>query len=632
MGFSIKMPTFGLEILWPMKKLKLPPCASGNNRWALPEVRQVSIIGGSGVGKSSFMEELTRLNEERAYCISALSAPFPEREVSERPGSIDMQFAEAVRNRPYIRTDAVSELDKLAYMLFADEFEYLLSVKERKEEGEGSVRLVPTRLDRIARLWEKVFPGNRIVRTPGQLMFSTASGSDIITLERLSRSEQAVLYYAAAVLYAMPSAVIFVDAPSLFLHPSLLTNLWNSIEELRPDCTFVYNSVDVEFVSTRTSNACIWVKSYDVDSVTWDYEVLPPGNLTDELFVDLIGTRKPVLFIEGDARHSIDARLYPLVFPDCTVRPLGSCDKVIETTRTFNDLKSMHHLESKGIVDRDRRTAPEVAYLRRKSVMVPDVAEVENLFLLEGVIKAMAKRRGRDPLNVFSKVSAFVIAEFSRRYDEQALQHVRHRVKREVECRIDGRFACITAMETHLRALPSILAPRRHYDELREKFRDILRKKDYAEILKVFNHKPMLGECGVARLLGYGSKDEYVAGVIATLKEGDEEGIKIRNAIRFAFSLDLMEQQELAPKKKQEVAPKTQQEIAPKKKKKKRREEAGSTLTVTSVSKPGRGSETPQPKKKKKKRKKRKNRKPELKEPNNRKSNNKTAEKGVIKI
>ena len=62
-------------------------------------------------------------------------------------------------------------------------------------------------------------------------MFSTASGSDPISLGKLSKGEQTVLYYAAAVLYAMPGAVIFVDSPSLFIHPSLLGNLWNAIEE-----------------------------------------------------------------------------------------------------------------------------------------------------------------------------------------------------------------------------------------------------------------------------------------------------------------------------------------------------------------------------------------------------------------
>lgn len=525
------------EKLLPMISLTLPPLTGSRKTPELPDARQLSIIGGSGAGKSKFMEELIRLNDNRAYCLSALSAPFPERTESERPGSIDMLFREAVEKQPYMRTDAVSELDKLTYMLFIDEFEYLLTMKQEQLQGNHKVKIKPTRLDRLITLWERVFPGNRIVRTKGTMMFSTRAGDDLISADSLSQSEQTVLYYAAAVLYAMPNAVIFVDSPSLFLHPTVLNNLWNSIEELRPDCTFVYNSVDVEFVSSRTRNVSVWVKSYDAEIKAWDYDVLPPGDMREELFVDLIGTRKPVLFIEGDLRHSIDARLYPLVFPDCTVRPLGSCDKVIETTRTFNDLKSMHHLESRGIVDRDRRTDPEVDYLRRKSVMVPDVAEVENLFLLEDVIKAMARNRKRNPEKVAAHVRQAVIGEFKRRFDEQALQHVRHRVKRMVECKIDARFSCITAMETHLRSLINMLRPRAQYNELRAEFQEYISKKNYGGILKVFNHKPMLGECGVARMLGYKNKDEYVAGVLTVLKQGGPDADMIREGVRRCFRL-----------------------------------------------------------------------------------------------
>lgn len=521
-----------------MNKLILPRISGTREIPMLPEASQLTIIGGSGVGKTKFIEELVRLNGERAYCISALSAPFPEREESDRPGSIDMLFRERTSNQSYMRADAVSELDKLAYMLFTDEFEYLLSVKQERLIAGQPVKLNTTRLDKLVTLWERIFPGNRILRTKGTMMFSTSSGSDLISVEKLSKSEQTVLYYVAAVLYAMPGAVIFVDSPSLFLHPTVLNNLWNSIEELRPDCTFVYDSVDVEFVHSRTSNVCVWVKSYDAEMHAWDYELILPGDLKEDLFVDLIGTRKPVLFIEGDARHSIDARLYPLVFPEYTVKPLGSCDKVIESTRTFNDLKNMHHLESRGIVDRDRRTDPEVEYLRRKSVMVPDVAEVENLFLLEGVIRGMAKRRGRNPDRVFSQVARAVEDEFRRRFDEQALQHVRHRVKREVECKIDARFPCITAMETHLRGLVTMLRPRAQYNELRSQFQDLLARHDYASILKFFNHKPMLGDCGVARMLGYKTKDDYVAGVISALKEGGVDSRNIREAIKFCFRVD----------------------------------------------------------------------------------------------
>lgn len=533
-----------------MNRLTLPPLTDHREPPALPEAGQLTIIGGSGAGKTKFMEKLTALTGDRAYCLSAVSAPFPEREESERFGSIDMLYREAAGSSAYMRTDAVSELDKLIFMLFNDEFEYLLTMKQAHFDGGGTLKLKPTKLDRLATLWERVFPGNRIVRANGTMMFSTAAGDDLITAGNLSQGEQTVLYYASAVLYAMPHAVIFVDSPSLFLHPTVLNNLWNSIEELRPDCTFVYNSVDVEFVNSRTNNVCVWVKSYDAENEAWDYEIVTSGNFSEDIFVDLIGTRKPILFIEGDARHSIDARLYPLVFQDCTVKPLGSCDKVIESTRTFNDLRNMHHLESRGIVDRDRRTDPEVDYLRRKSVMVPDVAEVENIFLLEGVVRAMAVRRARDPQRVFSKVEKAVEDEFRRRFDEQALQHVRHRVKREVECRIDGRFSCITAMETHLRSLINILRPREQYNELRRQFQDILERHDYAAILKVFNHKPMLGDCGVARLLGYKSKEDYVYGVIAVLKEDSPQADAIRAAVRRCFRVD----EPLPPREKKRKA------------------------------------------------------------------------------
>lgn len=46
-----------------------------------------------------------------------------------RPGSIDALYRESVRQQPYMRTDAVSELDKLVYMIFADELESLLDMK-----------------------------------------------------------------------------------------------------------------------------------------------------------------------------------------------------------------------------------------------------------------------------------------------------------------------------------------------------------------------------------------------------------------------------------------------------------------------------------------------------------------------
>lgn len=522
-----------------MIELTLPKRIDGENPPQLPKSRQITLIGANGSGKTRFMNELIARCESRAYVLSAMSAFYPERQESRLEGSIDRLYAEAVKSSIYLKNDAVSELDKLAYMLLNDEFEQLLAAKTRRILGQQDTDNTITKLDRLITLWQQIFPGNQIMRAAGQMMFATESGDNMISSMRLSSGEKAVLYYIAAVLYAMPNAVIFIDSPTLFLHPSILNTVWNAIENLRPDCTFIYNTYDVEFVNSRTENVCIWIKGFNISLNAWDYEILRSDNPSDELFIDLIGTRKPVLFIEGDAIHSIDAKLYPLVFPDYTVRPLGSCNKVIESTRTFNDLKHMHHLDSHGIVDRDRRTDTEVDYLRNKNILVPNVAEIENMFLLEGVIKTMARRRGKDPDKVFNSVRNSVIKMFRAHYDNQALQHVRHKVKHDVETRIDARFNSISDMEQHLSSLVEKINPREAYNRTRTEFRRMLETSDYKNILRVFNHKPMLTDSNIATLLDYRSKDQYIKGVLNTLKGGGKDARQIRAAIKYCFGLSL---------------------------------------------------------------------------------------------
>ena len=181
-----------------MNSIILPPVFPDNRTRTLTDVRQITLIGGNGAGKSRFMQEMVTLCGERAFCLSALSASFPEREESTRPGSVDDLFRKAAEQHRYMRTDAVSELDKLIYMVFADELEYLLEIKDR-EFGEGKrVKLRKTKLDTIKSLWEQVFPGNRIMRNKGSLMFATQAGDDLISITSLSQGEKTVLYYICA--------------------------------------------------------------------------------------------------------------------------------------------------------------------------------------------------------------------------------------------------------------------------------------------------------------------------------------------------------------------------------------------------------------------------------------------------
>lgn len=517
--------------------ITLPRRTNGKEGISLRGVKQLTVIGANGAGKTRLVRSLMAASGSKAYSMSALRASIPS-QIADKPaeGSIDALYQAASTSTHVVQGAAHTEFDRLIFLLLFDEFVEMIRFK-RAALSDNRAAMQVTKLDVVARSWEKVFPGNKMLREGGQLLFTSCSGDDSYSAVRLSDGERAVLYYIGATLYAPRESVIFIDNPDVFIHPSMMTTLWNAVEQMRPDCTFIYNTNDPYFASSRLDNRCVWVKSYDAASQSWDYEVVGSQNLSEQLFIDLLGTRKPVLFIEGDSVHSIDAKLYPLVFREYTVKPLGSCDKVIESTRTFRDLTSFHHLDSYGIVDRDRRNDKEVEYLRGKKILVPEVAEIENMLLLPDIVEAVATRHKRDGRKVLRQVQDAVISMFQKELKGQVLEHVRHYVKRSVEYHADGRFTNITAIENHLRHIVDEIKPRDLYNNLMREFNAMLQERDYKGILRVYNQKQILAQSRVAQLCGFGDKHEYLRYLLNTLKSNDDYALRIRNAVRRCFLL-----------------------------------------------------------------------------------------------
>lgn len=490
-----------MDIILPARRDKRPPetLAAGES---------IVIIGANGAGKTRFTAAVIDSLGDSAYRMSALDALYRR------------------------EADGHTPLDELLSRLMNDEMLNLISYKIALADGKNA-KLRATRLDRVMSLWQSVFPGNRVLIDSGKILFARGLDEKSYSAPRLSDGERAVLYYAGAIQYAPKNAAVFIDSPELFLHPTLTSSLWNRLEELRPDCTFCYTTHDPEFASSRNGARTVWVRDCDPSIPAWDYDLLPPqSGISPELYMTLVGGRKPVLFIEGDSEHSIDAKLYPLIFPGHTVRSLGSCNKVIEAVRTFNDLASFHKLDSTGIVDRDRRDDTEVAYLRRKNIMVPDVAEIENILLLEDVVRAMAQANGKNPGRAFDRVRRTILSLFRADLHEQAMLHTRHRVKRTMEYRVDARCRDITTLERHLRELPGEINPRGLYEKFCKEFSQYEATGDYEAILRVYNQKSMLISSNVAPLCGYRNKDRYIEGVIRVLRRGGPEADTIRKAVR----------------------------------------------------------------------------------------------------
>lgn len=517
-------------------KIAFPPRNDGSFDSLPDNVRKIVIVGANGAGKTRFSNKLENDIKGHTFRLSALRALYERDTPAKRNSDIDRLYARSGAPATLMPESSL-ELDSLLSILMHDEMINLIGYKVALSSN-PQAQMQPTKLDKVISLWQEVFPDNKILIETGKMLFSRRTDDESYSALKLSDGEKAVMYYIGATLYAPKNSVIFIDSPEYFLHPSILQSLWNRIEIMRRDCLFVYTTHDLEFASSRTNATTIWVRSYSPESNTWDYDLLlPQSSLTEEMYLTIIGARKPVMFIEGDGVHSIDSKLYPLVFKDYTVKALGSCNKVIEATRTFNDLNSFHHMDSCGIVDRDRRDAFEVAYLRRKKIMVPDVAEIENILMLEEVVRTVAKSRNRNEDKAFERVRRSLISMFRQDIHQQALLHTRHKVKRTVEYRIDGRFTDIGMLERHLDGLRKEINPRGLYEDFCREFHRYVDTADYRNILRVYNQKSMIPGSNVAALCGLKNKEDYIKTILNILSENGPGAERIRRAVTDCFDL-----------------------------------------------------------------------------------------------
>lgn len=512
-------------------KIELPQHTKNRATQFTNDLRTLTIIGANGAGKSRFGDEIARRRADRVFNISALKALFINPANDNTIGNNITRLYDELQTNTTYRIEAIdTEFERLMYLLMYEEFVNVIAYKQSENQQK---RLPRTKLDRVQQHWETIFPQNKMLRMSGKL--SIVGNKDTRPYEptRLSDGEKTVFYLLASVLYAEPNDIVMVEDPEVFLHHSIMKSVWDTVEHLRPDCTFIYLTHDLEFAASRNDSTCVWVKSYDAERQLWDYEILnSPNELPEDVYLDLLGSRKPILFIEGTDNRSIDVRIYTLLYPEYTVKPLGGCSKVIETTRTFNDLKSFHHIESHGIVDRDRRTNREVESLRQRNIAVPEVAEIENLLLIEPVIRTVARRMGLNENNTLDTVRTNIINMFASELKQQALLHTRHRTKREIECFIDRRSQNIDDYEEHIRTLTADCTPRKLYNELCNKFGLYVSERRYNKILRVYNQKSLLPNCGIVQLCGFANKDKYLKYILSILREESNDATTLRQAMR----------------------------------------------------------------------------------------------------
>ena len=275
--------------------------------------------------------------------------------------------------------------------------------------------------------------------------------------------------------------------------------------------------------ASRKEATKIWVKSYFGNN-RWDIKILDPDeNIPDSLMFEVLGNRKPVLFVEGE-RGSYDNQLYPFVYSNYNIIPCHDCSKVIEMTKSFNNerIKNMHNYSIKGLIDRDYMTEAEISCYKESNIYTLDVAEVENLYLIEDIIKLVAENQALEPNETFNQVKQFLFNKFKREYDLQLCSICSREIRHKLQCYTKPSENTMEALEAQAQKIVNSIDIPQIYNQSKQKIDAIVTSQDYDNLLKIYNRKSLhLQISSILKL----SSNEYPKLILRMMKTDKKERI-----------------------------------------------------------------------------------------------------------
>lgn len=337
---------------------------------------------------------------------------------------------------------------------------------------------------------------------------------------KMSDGEREILYVVGRVLLTKESSLIIIDEPELHLHKVILNKLWDRLEQRRKDCQFIYLTHDIEFASTRSAKKC-WLKSYNPDLIDeWDIEPINDDVIPEPLLMKLLGSRKRILFCEGK-KKSLDCQVFETLFPNLTIIPVDSCKDVIDYTKAYNRIENKYS-EAVGIIDSDFRTKEQLDKLATQNVFSYSVAEIENLFLVEGFLKGFAEYK-KESCNL-EDIKREILDSFEKDLELQASLYVTQRINYLFKESHVKNGKTKDEVIKSFSEFSSQIDIEQWYNERVCELREIVNKKDYEKAILVYNNKGL--HTIVRNALGYSS---YNKKALEYLKNSEEAKATLRS-------------------------------------------------------------------------------------------------------
>lgn len=403
-----------------------------------------------------------------------------------------------------------------------------------------------TAKDRVEDIWNTLFSHRKMqfnlntfepdIYLDDNLTYSGAEMSD---------GERVALYLIVQCLLLDDGITVIVDEPENHLHKAIINSLWDEIEQAKPNNLFIYITHDLDFAVSRKNAPKIWIQSYNnTPRETWLWEELEPiDDLPESLLLKVLGSRKPVLFVEAK-QGDWDSAIYGALFPNRLIIPVEGSREVKKAVKSLKMLMqkipSINHIAPMGLIDRDYNSDQAIQQFREDSVYCLDVAEVENLFCIQGVIEAIAKKKNLEATEIFNTFKAMAFEMLEKDIGIQATK----KTSQELEVQLLDHFNSkhesktdLVASVTRLKDAEAMLET--IYTQNENLYNSVIKQQDYDALLKHYNNKGL--PSALAPILGLYNKNKYMGWVIRILRsqEDDETKLAIREAIKPYLSKEL---------------------------------------------------------------------------------------------
>lgn len=504
----------------------------------------IVLIGANGSGKTTFANSI-RKNLEKTDNGIVIPAQkiliFPTYDFVPTYKSAYSSFQNRQKeNLDDKQTFSASKSDDIPYDLikkYGSEMRILLSALlgeriARRDEYCSSVHTGDTvdtskfksKLDDVLEIWNNLIEHRFLFCDSSEnlkIKYSNSHETVEYPAYKMSDGEREIFYVVGRILLSAPSSLIVVDEPELHLHKAILNKLWDTLEQKRSDCMFIYLTHDIDFASTRVAKKC-WLKSYTSDILEdWNIEPIPENDIPEALLMKVLGSRKKIIFCEG-TDNSLDRQIFELLFPESTIIPVTSCKDVINYTRAFNKINSKY-AEAIGIIDRDFRTTEQLDKLKIEKVFSYNVAEIENLFLLEDFIKGFADYKNEEC--DIDEIKNKIMKRFEDDIEQQTSLYVTQKINFIFNESHIKNGKTKEEISNHYSNFTSEIKIENWFRERKQELNQVICEKNYKKAILSYNNKGL--HSIVERALGIYS---YSKKALEYLKSSDSAKNILRNA------------------------------------------------------------------------------------------------------